>query len=190
MANPVFLADRLLSQNVDDDEWKVQMQLISLGAAVSISGWSERTLWRRINDGSLRRGADDDRGRTLVSLDDVLSTTKNLQVEPEDFDLIKRADAGNADSQNDLALLLLAQGRPEGAVYWFNLAANQNHADAMNWLGRCYVEGNGVAKDENLGVMWIAKAAALGHAISEAQIGSITGNKSLARSAITRPLRA
>ncbi len=163
------------------------MQLISLGAAVSISELSERTLWRRITDGSLRRGADDKRGRTLVSLDDVLAATKLLQVQPEDVELIRQADAGDAESQNDLALLLLAQGRSKGAVYWFNLAASQNHADAMNWLGRCYVEGLGVDQDENLGVMWIAKAAALGHVISEAQMHGMKGKG--ASASATSPAR-
>lgn len=37
----------------------------------------------------------------------------------------------------------------------------------MQWLGHCYVNGKGVAKDANLGMMWIAKAAALGHVIAQ-----------------------
>ena len=150
------------------------MPMISLAAAVALSGVSERTLWRRINEGVIQRGPDDARGRTLLALADVLSVCKKSCLTEADFALIVRADEGDVEAQNDLALLLLAEGRENAARYWFNLAANQNHADAMNWLGRCYMQGQGVAQDENVGVMWIAKAAALGHAISQAQMRSIT----------------
>ncbi|MGZ5028874.1 MAG: hypothetical protein ACXV9T_16965, partial [Methylobacter sp.] len=63
--------------------------------------------------------------------------------------------------------------KQKSAVYWLELAAKQSLADAMHLLGRCYLEGNGLAKDENLGIMWIAKAASLGHPIALAQIQSI-----------------
>lgn len=36
----------------------------------------------------------------------------------------------------------------------------------MHLLGRCYIDGNGLQRDENIGIMWIAKAATLGHLIS------------------------
>ena len=58
-------------------------------------------------------------------------------------------------------------------MYWLELAAKQQLADAMQLLGRCYLEGNGLTKDENLAIMWIAKAASLGHSIALAQIQSI-----------------
>ena len=37
-------------------------------------------------------------------------------------------------------------------------------------LGRCHIDGNGVLQDENIGIMWLAKAAAHGHAVSQAQM--------------------
>jgi TPR repeat protein len=40
-------------------------------------------------------------------------------------------------------------------------------------MGRAYAEGTGVPRDDNLGVMWIAKAAAGGHLISQAQISGM-----------------
>jgi len=40
-------------------------------------------------------------------------------------------------------------------------------------LGRCYLEGNGLPKDDSLALMWIAKSASLGHSIALAQIQSI-----------------
>src|SRR5690606_35688324 len=127
------------------------------------TGRSERTLWRWIADGTLSR-ADNQAGRekTMIHLHSV-EPYFSLPLHSEDFDLLVEADAGNPEAQNDLALLFLANAKPEGGIYWLNLAAAQGHADAMHWLGRCYIEGNGLLKDENLGIMWLAKAAAQGH---------------------------
>ena len=40
----------------------------------------------------------------------------------------------------------------------------------MHWLARCYLDGNGVAPDEYLGLMWLSRAAAHGHLISQGQL--------------------
>ena len=93
-----------------------------------------------------------------------------IPLEEEDIQLIKDADSGDAEAQNDLALLFLANSKPRAAIYWLELAAKHEYADAMHWLGRCHIDGNGVLQDENLGMMWLAKAAAQGHAISQAQM--------------------
>lgn len=45
----------------------------------------------------------------------------------------------------------------------------------MQWLGGCYVGGNGVGKNDYLGLMWIAKTAALGHVIAQEQIKELIG---------------
>ena len=63
-----------------------------------------------------------------------------------------------------------AAGVTRGAIYWLELAARQDYADAMHWLARCYLDGNGVAPDEYLGLMWLSKAAAHGHRISQGQL--------------------
>jgi TPR repeat protein len=67
----------------------------------------------------------------------------------------------------------LENNKPKSAIYWLGLAAKQDFADAMHLLGSCYSKGNGLAKDNNLALMWIAKAASLGHPIAIAQIKSI-----------------
>jgi len=72
-----------------------------------------------------------------------------------------------------LALLFLEHNKLKSAVYWLELAAKQQLADAMHLLGRCYLEGNGLPKDDSLALMWIAKAASLGHSIALTQIQSI-----------------
>lgn len=96
-----------------------------------------------------------------------------IPLEEDDGPLIQEADEGNAEAQNDLALLFLANSKPRAAIYWLELAAKQDYPDAMHWLGRCHIDGNGVFQDANLGMMWLAKAAAHGHAISQAQIQSM-----------------
>jgi TPR repeat protein len=105
----------------------------------------------------------------MVSLE-AIRTYICIPLEDDDVPLIKDADSGSAEAQNDLALLFLANQKPRGAIYWLELAAKQEYPDAMHWLGRCHLEGNGVLQDDNLGMMWLAKAAARGHIVSQAQM--------------------
>lgn len=143
------------------------MTYITLNTAVSITGLSKRTLWRRIADGQLRvlDAASGGGEHTRVRLDDVVALSP-LRLEADDWALIAEADRGSAEAQCDLALLLLARNLPVDAVRWFALAAKQNYPEAMHQLGRCYIAGRGVAVNEALGVEWISRAAALGHSIA------------------------
>ena len=50
----------------------------------------------------------------------------------------------------------------ELAVDWFMRAAKVGHADAMDNLGNCYKNGDGVEKDEELAAAWYSKAANAG----------------------------
>ena len=111
-------------------------------------------------------------GRSMIPFDAVRSECC-IPLEKEDLELIAEADQGDAAAQNDLALLFLSHAKPGKAVFWLELAIKQKHTDAMHWLGRCHIEGNGVAQDENLGLMWLARAAAQGHVISQEMMGSI-----------------
>ena len=43
----------------------------------------------------------------------------------------------------------------------------------MHDLGHCNIEGKGMAKNENLGLMWLSKAAVWRHQISQAQMQAI-----------------
>ena len=149
------------------------MQYVSLQAATTLTGWSERTIRRRIADGTLQCAADNEAHyKTMICFDSIKHDIC-IALDTDDIELIKSADAGDAKAQNDLALLFLEKNKPKSAVYWLELAAKQDFADAMHLLGRCYLEGNGLPKDDNLAIMWIAKAASLGHSIALAQIQSI-----------------
>ena len=149
------------------------MQHVSLQAATTLTDLSVRTIRRRLADGSLQCAADNEAYyKTMICFDSIKHDIC-IALTPNDIELIKSADAGDAAAQNDLAVLFLEQNKPKSAVYWLELAAKQQVSDAMHLLGCCYLEGNGLVKDDNLAMMWIAKAASLGHSIALAQIQSI-----------------
>lgn len=139
------------------------MTYITLNTAVSLTGLSKRTLWRRIADGQLQAlGGGEQGDHTRILLDDVIARC-SLKLGQDDLALIEQADMGEADAQCDLALLFLQQGLPVEAVHWLGLAAKQNYPEAMHQLGRCHIAGHGVDPNEAVGIEWISRAAALGH---------------------------
>ena len=150
--------------------------VISIDTAIILTGISKRTFWRRLADGQITRQGNDERGRTMLSLDDLASLLL-VPVEPDDYELLIEADAGNADAQNDLAQLFLEAERPDISLHWFQLAVSQNHADAMHNLAALHIKGLGVPKDETVGLMWLAKAATLGHQLAQIQVTALHSRK-------------
>jgi len=146
---------------------------ISIDTASAITKLSRRTWWRRISEGNVTRVKNDNRGRAMLLWEEVAPHVC-VAMEPEDKELVLLADAGNADAQDDIGQLFLLAKKHPSAFYWFGQAAQQNHPDAMQWLGHCYVQGKGVPKNENLGLMWIAKAAAQGHVIAQGLMKGLT----------------
>ncbi len=149
------------------------MLRISLQAATTLTEWSLRTIRRRIADGTVKCAADEQASYKTMLCFDSIKYDFCVALTPEDLNLIESADAGDSNAQTDLALLFLQQNKPKSAIYWLELAAKQQFTDAMQLLGRCYLEGYGLAKDENLALMWISKAASLGHSIAIEQIQAI-----------------
>ena len=143
---------------------------ISLHAAITLTEWSERTFFRKFTEGSMTRNTEN--GRVMIPFD-LLEPHLCLTLEPEDLPVIESADAGDADAQNEVALIFLSCDKPKGAIYWLEQAAKQNYADAMSLLSQCYMDGNGVPKDENISIMWLAKAASLGHVIAQRQMQAV-----------------
>lgn len=150
------------------------MQIISIASAITLTEWSESTFRRRIAEGVLTREFEAGPGGRAMVRFDAIQPHVCISLEKEDISLVGEADLGNAEAQNDLALLFLKNTKPRAALYWLELAAKQEYTDAMHWLGRCYIDGNGVAQDNNLGIMWLAKAASQGHAMSQAQMDAMT----------------
>lgn len=143
------------------------MKFISLDAALSLIDRSERTLWRMAAEGTAHKEI---RNGSAMFLLDSIKPHFCIPFTDEDFERLNAALDGDAAAQTDVALTFLNQNKPNQAIYWLDLAVQQNFPDAMNFLGRCYIEGNGVGKDEQTGIVWITKAAALGHVISKAQV--------------------
>lgn len=146
----------------------------SISTASLLLDRSERTLQRWCDDGTLRVVQRHARkaSRQLVDLSQILELFGPYS-EPDFAALIEDADAGTSQAQNDLGLVLLQEGKAVAAVAFFQHAARQDDPEAMHWLSRCYREGLGVEKDENLAMMWLYKAAALGHVIAKAQADAV-----------------
>lgn len=145
---------------------------ISLETAVAITGRSRRTWWRRLAAGEARRVGNDARGRTMLAWNDVLPWVLTA-IDADDLQMVLRADAGDADAQNDIGQLLAIADEHEAAHYWLNQAARQHHADAMQWLARSTLAGQGTRADENIALMWLAKSAAHGSTIAQAQMRAL-----------------
>lgn len=85
----------------------------------------------------------------------------------EMFDeLTFNAQTGEADAQNKLGELYYAGDEIDQdldqAAYWFKEAAKQKHATAMYNLGLCFINGEGVERNETTGMGFIRQAAKLG----------------------------
>lgn len=101
------------------------------------------------------------------------SASQPASPDNDDYLLLALADQGNSAAQNDLALLCLEQGEYELALQYFNLAAAQNHADAMHHLSALYETGTGVEPCADTALAWRSKAAAFGHQIARVQLDTL-----------------
>lgn len=146
---------------------------INLEVAASVTQLSKRTLWRRLSEGQITRQANDEEGRTMITFEDLVPELC-IPMGQEDQDLVIEAAAGDTGAQTDLALLFLDAGKPGVGQFWLTLAADQGHPDAMHYLSKLYIQGNGIPKNDSLGLMWLAKAASLGHLIAGEQITALS----------------
>lgn len=147
------------------------MKPITLATAIVVSEKSRSTWLRRIADGSIER-LPDEGGRTMVSM----TAVREMLASPlcdEDWDVLGQADAGDPGAQSELGQLFSATGKPAIALHFLRAAAEQNEADAMQYLGRMYAAGEGVEKDERVAMVWIAKAASHGSVIANAQLSGL-----------------
>ena len=145
---------------------------ISIDTAAIITERSKRTWQRRLADGAVDRVSNDIHGRSMVSLMDVHSLIC-VPLGDDDIGALLLADSGSAAAQCDVGQVFDLLGKHEIALYWWTQAAAQGDAEAMQCLGSAHAEGRGVPVDQNLALMWIARAAAQGHLIARAQINGL-----------------
>lgn len=147
------------------------MTYISIKSYSHLVNLNERTIRRHIEAKTLTSYYDKALNRSFIALDDAL---KNSSIPLKDeLDLMMNAEKGAAVSQADVGLLFLEHNKPEEAIYWLQLAAEQNYSDAMSLLADCYARGVGVKKDDNQAILWTSKAAATGSTIAKEQINGI-----------------
>ena len=165
---------------------------ISLNTAAVLTGRSVRTWQRRIEEGLVPR-LGDERGRALVAWDAVRPALA-LRLDEAEVELLVRADQGDARAQAEVGALFalaalrdakaaapsnLGGGSAMPALHFLTRAAEQGEADAMHWLGLLHAAGLPMAEGDKaddgkaLALMWVAKAAAHGHAIAAQQLGAL-----------------
>jgi TPR repeat protein len=106
---------------------------------------------------------------------EALADDIGVELTDEALGLIQLADKGQAEAQTDIAILFMESGLSGKAVYWLRAAAEQGYGDAMHLLGKCYLSGQGVDRDEREGLSWIRRAATGGHLIACAQMQALSG---------------
>lgn len=147
----------------------------SIQTASILLNRNKRTLQRWCEDGTLHVVAcDPGKQRQRIDLTQILGLFGPC-AEPELAALIVAADSGAPDAQNDLGMVMLQEGKAQGAVAFFQESAQQGYPEAMHWLYQCHLKGLGVKRDENLAMMWLHQAAAHGHAIAKAQADALRG---------------
>ena len=92
---------------------------------------------------------------------------------PETTFTRSHAEAGNANAQFGLGIFSAATA-PEDyaqALFWYQKAADQDHALAQFNLGQMYALGHGMPKNDAMALMWIRRAAAGGDAGAQFELG-------------------
>jgi hypothetical protein len=84
--------------------------------------------------------------------------------------LLKAATQGHAKAQYYLGVLKSSTDIAK-AIEWWQKAAAQGHVTAQSELGRIYLSGNGVPKDNAKAFEWYQKAAAQGDVEAQTNLG-------------------
>ncbi len=153
--------------------------IICTYTAAMLTGKSVRTVQRWISDDelpSISSGSSEQTGANITkAMLDITSLASQIPIPLTDDTItaILRAESGEAEGINSVGLYFYGAGQYKIAVGWFESAAKKGHADAMEWLSICYLNGIGVEKNHALGVQWLGKAAALGHVFAKTKLQAL-----------------
>ena len=90
---------------------------------------------------------------------------------------LKIASERDADAMYILAKLCLNKlDDPRQAVYWYEMAAQRGHCDAMIDIGACYLFGFQVEKSVPTAIGWYERAASCGSAVAHHNLGMLALN--------------
>ena len=94
---------------------------------------------------------------------------------PAVSEVLKRAQAGDPNAQNELGILY-SEGRGLSQNYleakgWFKKSADQGHAGAQVNLGTLYSLGQGAPYSDHMALFWFQKAAEQRNALAFAKLG-------------------
>ena len=150
---------------------------VSTQTAALLTGRSVRTVHNWLESGVIL-GKDVQAAHIpggLMRRIDLSSIAANVPTEMTDefLECVRQADIGDADGMNNVGTYFYGSKEYKIAVVWFDAAAKKGHADAMEWLSICYINGTGVEKNHALGVQWLGTAAALGHRIARAKLQAL-----------------
>jgi TPR repeat protein len=149
------------------------MRTVSLSTAMTLSDLSESTFRRKIRSGEIRLLPLPGTGGREGIVIDPDAAYLNAAIAIDHWEVVKDADRGDAAAQTELALVLQQHRKFRAAVYWLQLAAKKNDSHALHWLARCHLEGRGVARNEDKGIMLLARSALLGNVISAHQLAAL-----------------
>ncbi|WP_194712425.1 tetratricopeptide repeat protein [Noviherbaspirillum soli] len=149
------------------------MRIVSLSTAMTLSDLSESTFRRKIRSGEIGLLLTDDAGVREGIAIDRNAAYLNTDIAIGHWELVKDADRGDPLAQTELALILQRHRKFRAAVYWLQLAARKNDSHALHWLARCHLEGRGVARNDDKGIMLLARSAMLGNMISAHQLAAL-----------------
>ncbi|MCE5361372.1 hypothetical protein [Candidatus Igneacidithiobacillus taiwanensis] len=152
---------------------------VSTATASLLTGRATKTLYRWVDDGSLpARHGDGDwtgskiGGRLSFALSD-LAPHMRIPITPDLERELGRVEQGVADGFNEIGLMFFEHKAYEIGIHWLEMAAKKGHADAMDWLSTCYLEGLGTKMDHARAIEWLGKAAAAGHPLAKEKVASL-----------------
>jgi TPR repeat protein len=88
----------------------------------------------------------------------------------------EEAELGDSDAQYKLGMTYLDDDDYTEGLAWLRQAADQEHAAAQAALGRAYLEGTGVNKNEMKAAIWLTKSAQQGNAMAQNALGTLYVN--------------
>ena len=105
-----------------------------------------------------------------------LETDDEDEEEKQLTDIQSKAIANDAEAQSQLGTvyfygLLGMKQSDENAMQWFEMAANQGHANAQYNLGMMYKNSQGVKQSDDNAMHWFEMAANQGHANAQYNLG-------------------